>query len=98
MGRDSSPSPMSFVKNLVPRRPAEPRPASTAAAHTPSSDFVPSDTRGLVEGDKVEHSKFGFGKVVKMDVNGTDRKATVKFDTVGDKTLLLSFAKLRIVK
>jgi DNA helicase-2/ATP-dependent DNA helicase PcrA len=89
---------MSFVKNLSPRRPTEPRPATPASAHTPSDNFVPSDTYDLAEGDKVEHSKFGFGTVVKMDVNGTDRKATVKFDKVGDKTLLLSFAKLRIVK
>ena len=99
IGREgSSSSPMSFVKNLSPRRPTEPRPAAAASAHTPSSDFVPSDTHDLAEGDQVEHAKFGFGTVVKMDVNGTDRKATVKFDKVGDKTLLLSFAKLRIVK
>jgi DNA helicase-2/ATP-dependent DNA helicase PcrA len=64
----------------------------------PSADFVPSDTFDLTEGDKVEHLKFGFGVVTKMDVNGTDRKATVKFDLVGEKTLLLSFAKLRMLK
>ena len=46
----------------------------------------------------MEHLKFGFGVVTKMDVNGTDRKATVKFDLVGEKTLLLSFAKLRVLK
>ncbi|CAG5010181.1 ATP-dependent DNA helicase PcrA [Dyadobacter sp. CECT 9275] len=88
----------SFVRNLTPRKPSEPRNMVSAAAHTPSSDFSPSDTSNLTEGDKVEHMKFGFGTVIKMDINGTDRKATVKFDTVGDKTLLLSFAKLRILK
>jgi DNA helicase II / ATP-dependent DNA helicase PcrA len=72
------------------------RPAATA--HTPSSDFTPSDTSGLTEGQRVEHLKFGFGIVSKMDTNGTDRKATVKFDSVGEKTLLLSFAKLRILE
>lgn len=97
--RDAPGSSMSFVKNLGPRKPAEapakPRPTST---HVPSSDFVPSDTSQLDAGDKVEHMKFGFGVVTKMDVNGSDRKATVQFDTVGEKTLLLSFAKLRILK
>ena len=65
--------------------------------HTPSGDFVASDTSRLKEGDKVEHPKFGFGTVKRMDVNGTDRKATIVFDGQGEKTLLLSFAKLRIV-
>jgi DNA helicase-2/ATP-dependent DNA helicase PcrA len=71
---------------------------SAVASYVPSADFVPSDTFDLTEGDKVEHLKFGFGQVTKMDINGTDSKATVKFDLVGEKTLLLSFAKLRILK
>ncbi len=98
--RDSEPSssPMSFVRNLGPRKPTEPKPVPAAAAHTPSSDFVPSDTKDLAEGNEVEHIKFGFGTVTKMEVNGNDRKATVKFKTEGEKTLLLSFAKLRIIK
>ncbi|MCE7063114.1 ATP-dependent helicase [Dyadobacter sp. CY343] len=85
-----------FARNL--RKPAAPVATSPSPAHLPSVDFVPSDTFDLAEGDKVEHLKFGFGQVTRMDVNGTDRKATVKFDLVGEKTLLLSFAKLRILK
>ena len=89
----------SFARNLITRKPAEPKiNAAVAAAYTPSADFTPSDTSDLKEGDRVEHMKFGLGSVTKMDVNGTDRKATVKFDIVGEKTLLLSFAKLQIVK
>ena len=60
--------------------------------------FVPSDTSSLEEGNRVEHPKFGKGTVKKMDVNGTDRKAIIHFDTTGEKTLLLSFAKLRILR
>ncbi|TLU97829.1 ATP-dependent helicase [Dyadobacter luticola] len=97
--RDTTPPVTSFARNLIQRKPSEPaRAVSPQSAHTPSTDFVPSDTFDLAEGDKVEHLKFGFGEVVKMDVNGTDRKATVKFNLVGEKTLLLSFAKLRILK
>jgi DNA helicase-2/ATP-dependent DNA helicase PcrA len=68
--------------------------------HTPTGDFVASDTSGLKQGDKVEHPKFGYGTVTKMDINGNDRKATIKFDAKGqgEKTLLLSFAKLRIME
>lgn len=93
----SSASSNSFVRNLTPRKPSEPKNISGAASHQPTKGFEPSDTSSLKEGEKVEHLKFGFGVVTKMDINGSDRKATVKFDTVGDKTLLLSFAKLRII-
>lgn len=96
--RDTTPPVTSFARNLIQRK-TEARPVATAASsHVPSPDFVPTDTFDLAEGDKVEHLKFGFGVVTKMDVNGTDRKATVKFDLVGEKTLLLSFAKLRVLK
>ncbi|GGH53053.1 DNA helicase [Dyadobacter endophyticus] len=96
--RDTTPPVTTFARNLVQRK-TEARPVATAAtSHVPSTDFVPTDTFDLAEGDKVEHLKFGFGVVTKMDVNGTDRKATVKFDLVGEKTLLLSFAKLRVLK
>lgn len=71
---------------------------SVKASHMPSSDFKPSDTSGLVTGMKVEHPKFGFGKVVALDVEGANRKAKVQFDHHGEKTLLLSFAKLKIHK
>lgn len=96
--RDTTPPVTTFARNLVQRK-TEARPVAAAAtSHVPSADFVPTDTFDLAEGDKVEHLKFGFGVVTKMDVNGTDRKATVKFDLVGEKTLLLSFAKLRVLK
>lgn len=65
--------------------------------HVPSEDFVPSDTSNLTQGMRVEHPKFGFGKVVKMDVDGANRKAKVAFENFGEKTLLLSFAKLKIL-
>jgi len=71
---------------------------SVKASHVPSADFKPSDTSGLVAGMKVEHPKFGFGKVIALDVEGANRKAKVQFDHHGEKTLLLSFAKLKIHK
>lgn len=65
--------------------------------HTPSSDFEPSDTSNLETGMKVEHPKFGFGVVTNIDEQGANKKAKVDFDKAGEKTLLLSFAKLRIL-
>ncbi|MDN3668384.1 3'-5' exonuclease [Echinicola jeungdonensis] len=72
--------------------------AKTAKIHTPSPDFKPSNTNNLAEGMQVEHPKFGYGKVLKVEIEGSNKKATIGFKDFGDKTLLLSFAKLRIVE
>ncbi len=78
------------AQKLVPRTQAAP-------IHTPSEGFTPSDTSSLAVGQRVEHQKFGFGVVARIDENGADRKAVIAFDDAGERTLLLSFAKLRIV-
>ncbi|MBO9701218.1 MAG: UvrD-helicase domain-containing protein [Sporocytophaga sp.] len=64
--------------------------------YVPSPDFKPSDTSQLKAGMRVEHLKFGYGTVKAMDVSGTDRKAIIEFNDHGEKTLILSFAKLKI--
>lgn len=74
------------------------RPINHTYNHKPSSDFSPSDTSNLAQGMKVEHPKFGFGNVMVVDIEGSNRKAKVLFDNFGEKTLLLSFAKLKIHK
>jgi DNA helicase-2/ATP-dependent DNA helicase PcrA len=65
-------------------------------AHKPSPDFSPSNVNLLREGMKVEHMKFGFGTVKEIDAKGPDKKAVIHFDGFGEKTLILSFAKLMI--
>lgn len=65
--------------------------------HKPAPDFVPSDTSELKVGDKVEHQKFGFGVVIKMEGASHNPIATVKFDQNGEKKIMLNYAKLRIL-
>jgi DNA helicase-2/ATP-dependent DNA helicase PcrA len=65
--------------------------------HQPANDFVASDTSNLQEGQKVEHQKFGFGEVVKMEGSAHNPIATVKFELNGEKKIMLNYAKLRIV-
>jgi DNA helicase-2/ATP-dependent DNA helicase PcrA len=99
-GLESTPPPSQYAKTLVNgiKKTISTAPPPKAMAYKPPADFVPSDTSGLQEGMKVEHPKFGFGTVLKMDFSGTDRKAKINFEQAGEKTLLLSFAKLRIVQ
>lgn len=66
-------------------------------AHTPSPGFSPSDTSNLQVGMEVEHERFGFGKVINLEGSKSDTKATIFFKELGQKNLLLKFAKLRII-
>ncbi|MXV15576.1 ATP-dependent helicase [Hufsiella ginkgonis] len=82
----------------------KPKPAAMAKttsilpkAHVPSPGFAASDTSDLQVGMEVEHERFGFGKVISLEGNKPDIKATIFFKELGQKQLLLKFAKLRIV-
>ena len=78
------------------------KPVSTtsllAKAHVPSSGYAPSDTSKLQVGQEVEHERFGFGKVLSLEGNKPDVKATIFFKEIGQKQLLLKFAKLRVLE
>ncbi len=63
-----------------------------------NSGVAASDTGDLQAGMNVEHANFGKGKVIAVEGNGPNKKATVFFDSVGNKNLLLRFAKLKIIE
>lgn len=66
--------------------------------HVPTENFTASDTSGLKEGQHVEHQKFGFGEVVKMEGAVHNPVATINFKLNGEKKIMLNYAKLRILK
>ena len=66
--------------------------------HVPSANFVANDTKDLKEGQKVEHQKFGFGTIAKMEGASHNPIATIQFDINGEKKIMLNYAKLRIVE
>lgn len=55
---------------------------------------TPASIEQIQPGVRVYHAKFGFGQVASTSGNGPDTRAVVNFDTVGQKTLVLKFAKL----
>ncbi len=71
---------------------------SKPVAHQPSADFRPSDTTDLKAGQQVEHQKFGFGEVLKMEGAAHNPIATINFKLNGEKKIMLNYAKLRIVE
>jgi DNA helicase-2/ATP-dependent DNA helicase PcrA len=51
----------------------------------------------LAEGALVNHTRFGRGKVLRIEGAGSDKKAEIKFEKGDIKKLLLRFAKLEII-
>ncbi len=51
----------------------------------------------LAEGSLVNHTRFGRGKVLKIEGVGNDKKAEIQFDQGDIKKLLLRFAKLEVL-
>ena len=52
----------------------------------------------LKVGSVIEHERFGIGTVLEVEGSGGDTKARIKFLNVGEKTLLLKFARYKILK
>ena len=79
--------------------PAPSRP-SVASGIKPKPDlidpnFVAVPMTELYEGERVEHNRFGPGRIVSIIGKAPDLTALVNFDRYGTKTLMLKFAKLR---
>ena len=72
-------------------------PSTKVVAHQAGADFIASDTSGLQAGQKVEHQKFGFGIVGKIEGSAHNPIATIQFELNGEKKIMLNYAKLRIV-
>ncbi len=51
----------------------------------------------LAVGNKVEHTRFGKGEVIKLEGVGNDKKAEIRFENGDVKKLLLRFAKLTLL-
>lgn len=70
----------------------------SSVASTGSSASKASSAAGsLSEGCRIEHQRFGIGKVLKIEGTGENTKATVEFQNAGTKQLLLKFAKFTIL-
>lgn len=59
---------------------------------------APAQSSALHEGNVIEHERFGIGSVLSVEGSGDNAKARIKFLNVGEKTLLLKFARYKILK
>lgn len=63
-----------------------------------ASHTATSASAGLHEGNVIEHERFGIGSVLSVEGSGDSAKARIRFLNVGEKTLLLKFARLKVLK
>ena len=90
--RPGSTKPKNAPKPAVPRNL---KPISRRGGRS-ASDPIVIDPK-LVEGALVNHTRFGRGKVLKIEGDGSDRKAEIQFEQGSVKKLLLRFAKLEVI-
>ncbi len=77
---------------------AEKKQVSPRALSRTISGLRPNDTtNSLREGTVIEHQRFGVGRIVKMEGSGENAKATVDFQNVGVKQLLLKFSRFTVI-
>ena len=69
---------------------------ATIARYKPTTESQ-QHLKELQIGMMVSHERFGNGKVINMEGQFPNSKATVHFESAGQKQLLLKFAKLQIV-
>ncbi len=60
-------------------------------------DFQPADASSLTVGMDIEHDRFGRGRILSMEGEMPNTRAVIEFEFGGAKTLLLKFARLRIL-
>ena len=63
----------------------------------PTVGNTPAEINAIQVGMRVYHAKFGNGKVLSIEGAGDSRKAVIFFENLGQKQLMLKFAKLSII-
>jgi DNA helicase-2/ATP-dependent DNA helicase PcrA len=92
--REERPRQTNTASKFVPKRPKS---NFVSVSNANAANFQGDDTSSLKAGMQVEHARFGPGKVTNIEGPSDNKKATIFFKNVGQKQLLLKFAKLKIV-
>lgn len=80
-----------------PRAPVPVRRPQVIQKRVADEDFVPTPVLQLKVGQRIEHNRFGFGRILEITGEVTDLKAKIAFDDHGEKILLLKYAKIRAI-
>ena len=88
----------SLVSNVLKEKKRNLSPLKNVFKKNSNHKISSNDINELNEGMNVRHQIFGVGTIKKIDLHSNQKKAIVNFKNVGEKTLLLNFAKLKVIK
>ncbi len=104
-GRSSRPQvehkSMSGQRPALPSRPSAPQPVrrpQVVPKRVSDAEFEPTPILQLRAGQRIEHNRFGYGKILEITGGAADLKAKITFDDHGEKILILKYAKIRVAE
>ena len=83
-----------IIAPTVPRNLKRVAPSANTASTSPSAGGAAHCGQ---QGQLIEHERFGLGEVLKVEGEGDNAKATIRFKNAGDKQLLLRFARFKVL-
>lgn len=83
-----------IIAPTVPRNLKRVTPSANTASTSPSAGGAANRVQ---QGQLIEHERFGLGEVLKVEGEGDNAKATIRFKNAGDKQLLLRFARFKVL-
>ena len=89
VGKVHQPSPVRNSSPMPVRRP------QAVPKRVPDAEFEPTPVLQLKAGQRIEHNRFGYGRILELTGAAADLKAKIAFDDHGEKILLLKYAKIR---
>lgn len=84
-------------RTTTPPKPGMKKVSASAPGTAAEPGVAPASSGGITPGVEVKHARFGKGKVLKLEGEEPNVKATVFFPSAGQKQLLLKFAKLEVL-
>ena len=95
--REERPRPrQEIIAPTVPRNLKRVTSSTTASSAAPGT-MMNTGGNSVHPGQLIEHDRFGLGEVMKVEGEGDNAKATIRFKNAGDKQLLLRFARFKVV-
>ena len=93
---EARPAARPAVPQSSPRPAFRPSAPAQAAPRYDESTFVPSPMRDFSVGQRIEHNRFGPGRILDITGSFPELKAKIAFDDYPEpKTILLKYAKMR---
>ena len=83
-----------IIAPTVPRNLKRVAPSANTASTSPSAG---GSANCVQQGQLIEDERFGLGEVLKVEGEGDNAKATIRFKNAGDKQLLLRFARFKVL-